>query len=193
MLDAISAAERSIRPEGAPGTDQPPSGTRPRELTAPLGQPLELDRPEPGGREQSVERFEAADGSIPLQLVSKDIDRAPAALNAHPRALGAALLVTEDALRQVHRNNRLEPKDWTSVRTQVLQGYALALDSRPGAPKQLTEAQRALSAMPGGEPFVQRLAALQAAPARNPAALSALVRDLDATMRSLREAAQVAH
>jgi len=55
----------------------------------------------------------------------------------------------------------------------------------------LTGAQQALSALPGGEPFAQRLAALQAAPTPDLAALSALVLDLDAKVRSLRDAAEL--
>ena len=185
VLDAMAVAERSIQSKSAPSADRPP------DLEVPLGEPLELDRPEPGRREQAVERFEGVSGSIPLKPVSQAIDRALAALNAHPRALGAALLATEDALRQVRWKQGLEPGDWAAAQDEVLAGYALALDSRPDAPKQLAEAHQALAALSGGEPFARRLAGLQAAPVQDLAALSALVRDLDTKVRSLREAAEI--
>jgi hypothetical protein len=41
---------------------------------------------------------------------------------------------------------------------------------------------------PGDAPFARRLAALDGAPTQDLAALSALVRDLDAKVRSLRDA-----
>jgi len=191
VLEAMSAAESSIQPVGSPGADRPPVGASPPDLAAPLGEPLELDRPKSGGREQAVERFEGVAGSIPLEAVSRDIGRALAALNGHPRALGTALLATEDALRQVRWDKGLEPEDWAAARDEVLAGYALAVDSRPEARAQLAGAEQALSALPGGEPFARRLAALQAAPALDLEALSAQVRDLDDEVRSLREATEI--
>ena len=193
LLEAMSAAERSIQFEDSPGADRQPAGTLPPDLEAPLGEPLELDRPVSGAREHAVARFEGVSGFILLKPVSRAIDRALASLNAHPRALGAALLATEDALRQVHWDKGLEPEDWVAARYEVLAGYALALDSRPKTPKRLAKAHQALAALAGGESFAKRLTALQATPALDLEALSVLVRDLDTKVRSLRDAAELPH
>jgi hypothetical protein len=193
VLYAMVAAERSTRPEGPSAAGSPPAGSLPPGLTVPLGQVLELDRPEPGAREQGVARFDVPTGSIPLTPVNGAIGRALAALNRRSPAVGAALLATEDALQQVRRDKKLEPEDWSAARDLVLEGYALAVDSHPGTVARLAAAHRALAALSGGEPFVRRLAALQATPAPDVAGLSELVHDLDARVRSLRDAAEPEH
>jgi hypothetical protein len=119
------------------------------------------------------------------------VDRALAALNAQPPVLGTALLATEDALRQVHWAKGLEPDDWAAARDKAIEGFALALDANPEAQTRLGEALKALSAQPGGEQFARRLAAILAAPAPDLGALSALVRDLDSKVSTLRQAAEV--
>jgi len=193
LLYAMAAAERELHPEGPPGARRPRDATLPSDLVVPLGQPLEMDRPESGGREQAIGRFEGRAGTIPLAPVAQDVDRALAALQNRPPALGAALLATEDALRQVHWDKGLEPQAWAAARDRVLKGYALALDARPEARARLAGAREALAALPGGESFVQRLVAAQAGSTPDLATLSALVDDLDAKVRSLRETAEVAH
>jgi hypothetical protein len=191
VLYAMAAAERSMQPQGPAGAGRPPAGHLPAGLAVPLGQVLESDRPEPGGREQVLERFDVPTGFISLRLVNSAIGRALAALNGRPPAVGAALLATEDALRQVRWDKGLEPEDWAAARDLVLQGYALAVDSHPGTVAWLAAAHRALAVLSGGEPFVRRLVALQLTPVPNTAALGELVRDLDAKVRSLRDEAEL--
>jgi hypothetical protein len=125
--------------------------------------------------------------------VGESIDQALAALKAQPPTLGAALLATESALGRVHWDKGLEPKDWAAARDQVLDAYALTLDARPGAAAKLAEAEKVLAALPDGNRFARRLAGLQTASAPSPVALAALVSDLDAKVRSLRDAAELSH
>jgi len=152
---------------------------------------LELDRPETGGRQQAVGQFEGDAGRISLAPVKRDLIRALAALREHPPAIGAALLATDDALRQVHWQKGLEPKDWVAARDQVLQGYALALDSRPEARARLAGAERTMAALTGAEPFARRLSEAQTGPTPDFAALSKLVKNLDSKVDSFRDSAEV--
>lgn len=85
-----------------------------------------------------------------------------------------------------------EPKEWAEARDQALEGFALALDANPKARRRLDEAHKVLSGLPGGGPLAARLATIMAAPAPDLGALSALVRDLDAEVSTLRRAAEVA-
>jgi hypothetical protein len=186
VLYAMTAADRQMQPEAPAAGNQPPGET------APLGEPLEVDRLESGGRELELGRFEGEAGSISLQPMDQAIRRALSALNRDPPALGTALLATEDALRQVRWARGLEPKDWAAGRDRTLEGFALALDANPKARPRLDEARRALSALPGGEPLARRLAAILADPTLDLGALSGLVRDLDAKVSALRRAAEVA-
>jgi hypothetical protein len=193
VVYAMAAADRWIRLNRPPGARRARNPSVPPGLSVPLGQLMELDRPKSGGREQVVARFDGGAGSVPLKPVSEAIGSALAALRRDPPALGAALLATEAALRQVRWDKGLQPKGWPAARDEVVEAYALALDYHAEALSRLVGAQHALAALPGGEPYARRLAALQAAPALNLPALSRLVRDLDAKVQSLRASAELAH
>jgi hypothetical protein len=192
LLHAMTAAERSPQPGPATGGSRPTAGNPAPGTTVPLGEPVEVDRPESGGRELEVKRFDGEAGTIALVPMDQAIGRALTALNGHPPALGAALLATEDALGQVHWAKGTEPKEWASARDQALEGFALALDGNPKARPRLEEAHKVLSGLPGGEQLAGRLATILAAPAPDLGALSALVRDLDVKVSGLRRAAEVA-
>jgi hypothetical protein len=71
-----------------------------------------------------------------------------------------------------------------------LQGYALTLDSHPGAIDRLILAKRMLRAMPGGNSYARRLATLLRAPTLARGGLRSLVQDLNDKVQVLRSQAE---
>jgi hypothetical protein len=192
LLYAMTAAERPTQPGAPSGGSGVSANNPPAGATALFAEPVEVDRPESGGRELAVGQFAGEAGTVALEPMGRAIDRALTALNGQPPALGTALLATEDALGQVHWVKGTEPEEWAKARDQTLEGFALALDANPKARQRLDEAHKVLSGLPGGGPLATRLATIMAAPEPDLGALSALVRDLDAKVGTLRRAAEVA-
>ncbi|MGD2081529.1 MAG: hypothetical protein PVF91_01100 [Chromatiales bacterium] len=189
LLDAMAFAERMKPPSHSSGAGEPPTRPLPKSLSAPLAERVDVDAPLSGGRNRRLGELQQAVGSIPMSAVAAAIHRALYALRGRSGGLGAALLATNSALAQVRWQGPLQPTDWSRVRDEVLQAYALILERRPGAAGHLAEAKRILAGLPDGGAYARRVARLQQAPPDR-AALETLARDLDARVESTRAAAE---
>ena len=180
LLDQLSLAEQSLR--DGESSRQP--------ANAPLDERLDIGIPLSGGRWQRLADLEQAAASIPLHQVKTAVDQASRLLHARPPALGRALLVTNQALSDIHWQSDLETTGWSRSRDLVLQGYAMALDHHRTAFDKLAEAQHSLRTLPGAGSYGRRLDTLLRAPTLQLGALRTLVQDLDHKVQTIRKRAE---
>jgi len=190
LLDQIDQAQRMLYARRAPNDEGTALRQPPRLSVAPLDERLVIDSPLSNGRRQRLAGLEQYAGFIPLQRVRNHIARAAGALNNRPPDLGRALLATNQALSDIHWQPSLEPAGWSRARDLLLQGYTLALGSRPGAFGRLVRARRRLENLPDGGVYARRLATLLRAPTLDLKALGSLVRDLDRQVQVRRNRAE---
>jgi hypothetical protein len=193
MVNQIDQAEHLLYARHSPKEERTALRQRPKLSIAPLDERLDIDVPLSGGRRHRLADLDQYAGFIPLRRVRAAIEQASQDLNTQPPDLGRALMTTNRALSDIHWQAALQPSGWTQARDLALQGYTLALNSRPGAFDRLVRARRKLRSLPGGGVYARRLATLLWAPTLQTGALRALVQDLDQQVQMLRGRAERLH
>jgi len=185
LVTVIALAERLKPPNIPPHAGPLPSGPFPADMTAPLGKPVDIDTPLPGGRWQRLATTYQDEGVITLGPVHDEVDQALLALTRQPPALGAALLATSKALAQIHWEGMSVPTAWTGARHGVLTALALSLDHYLAAAGRLAQARKIVAGLPGGRDYAHRVDLLLNAPGADYRAWRALVGDLDTKIQDL--------
>ena len=190
LVNQIDQAERLLYAKASLNNERADSQQSYTPSIAPLDERLDIDVPLSGGRWQQLTDLDEYAGFIPLQRVQVEIEQASRALKVQPPDLGSALLATNKALSDIHWQPGLDVVGWSQARDQLLRGYALAMDSHPGAHAWLVRVQRRLAEIPGGDVYARRLATLLRAPTLDLGALRFLARDLDHKVQILRNHAE---